>query len=361
MICCWPGGNGNDTLHGGAGSDTMIGRNGHDTYYVTDLGDRVVEKADGGNDTLYINRDTTLAKTLENLHVQGSAQVGNAKANRLYGTIEDNLLQGLADNDRLYVNSGHDTLKGGLGTDYMSGGSGNDVYSVDHANDRINEYWNGGYGKVISSVSITSSHNYRVEEYVLLGTEDLDVTDYTWGSALIRGNAGDNVLRGGRGADTMLGGLGDDTFHVSDSRDQVIEGAGAGHDKVVSSASHHLSAHVEALELIRNGSGIGNGLDNQLTGSRFNNTLIDAAGADTFVLDRALDPGNVYTITDFVSGVDTILLRSTEFTGLSAGALPTSALRGGTAAVDADDHFMGGGSTTPAYSRKSAFALRQIS
>ncbi len=344
-------GNGSDTLQGGAGSDTMIGGGGHDTYFVTDLGDRVVEKADGGTDTLYINWDTTLAQTLENLYLQGSARVGNgnAKNNRIFGTIEDNLLQGLAGNDSLYGNNGHDTLKGGLGADYMSGGRGNDVYFIDHANDRVNEYWSNGYDKVISSVSITSNHNYRVEEFVLLGTEDLDVTAYTWGSALIRGNAGNNVLRGATGVDTMLGGLGDDTFHVSSNRDQVIEGAGAGHDKVVSSVNYHLSAHVEALELIRGRSGIGNGLDNQLTGSRYDDTLIGregsdtltgGAGADTFVFDRALGSDNVDTITDFISGVDTILLRSTHFAGLSTVALPASALRGGTAAVDADDRII---------------------
>ncbi|WP_233149369.1 calcium-binding protein [Herbaspirillum camelliae] len=57
----------NNILDGLGGADTMTGGKGDDSYYVDNRGDRVVEKAGEGIDTVYATVSTTLADNVENL------------------------------------------------------------------------------------------------------------------------------------------------------------------------------------------------------------------------------------------------------------------------------------------------------
>ncbi|WP_413456784.1 calcium-binding protein [Herbaspirillum huttiense] len=57
----------NNILDGLGGADTMTGGKGDDSYYVDNSGDRVVEKAGEGTDTVYATVSTTLADNVENL------------------------------------------------------------------------------------------------------------------------------------------------------------------------------------------------------------------------------------------------------------------------------------------------------
>jgi Ca2+-binding RTX toxin-like protein len=95
-------------------------------------------------------------------------------------------------------------------------------------------------------------------------------------AALIEGTPQDDFLEGtpeadtldGKaGIDTMMGLGGNDTYIVSQSEDEIIEGAGEGIDSVKSIASYTLPIFVENLRLLGslpiNGSG--NGLRNRLT------------------------------------------------------------------------------------------------
>ncbi|WP_245148670.1 hypothetical protein [Avibacterium paragallinarum] len=83
----------------------------------------------------------------------------------------------------------------------------------------------------------------------------------------------------------MIGGKGDDIYLVDSSLDEVVEMAGEGIDKVISSVSYTLSTHLENLTLSGEKpiSGAGNGLDNVLEGNESNNRLIGYAGNDTLI------------------------------------------------------------------------------
>ncbi|HCF9255140.1 TPA: hypothetical protein NI610_006146, partial [Pseudomonas aeruginosa] len=82
------GGQGNDRLSGGAGADVMIGGAGNDTYVVDNLGDLVVEFANGGVDTVESSITLTLAAYFENLLLTGSSAIHGT------GNELDNLLTG---------------------------------------------------------------------------------------------------------------------------------------------------------------------------------------------------------------------------------------------------------------------------
>lgn len=129
------GGSGNDELSGGAGADSMVGGGGNDRYLVN-AGDRTVEVAGGGTDTVSSGVSWTLAKNLEQLLLSGGAAIngtGNTAANTLTGNRAANQLSGREGNDRLLGKDGADTLVGGAGADTLTGGGGADRFVVDDA------------------------------------------------------------------------------------------------------------------------------------------------------------------------------------------------------------------------------------
>jgi len=138
---------GDDTLDGGAGNDSIVGGLGDDTYYVDSTGDRVVELANQGTDTVVSDISLSLAKVanVENWVGIGSADIaatGNALGNSLTG------------------NSGANTIDGGLGIDTLTGGAGADRFVFSSKlgatnTDTITDFVSGG-DKIQLSKSVFS-------------------------------------------------------------------------------------------------------------------------------------------------------------------------------------------------------------
>ena len=306
------GGDGADTIYGGTGSaDSMTGGNGDDTYYVDSTGDKISEGTTGGTgDLVYSSATYTLSLNVEDLILTGTGNLngtGNSGANELTGTIGDNSLAGGSGNDAVIGSDGDDTLNGESGVDTMTGGSGDDAYFIDNPLDIVTELADEGNDTVNSTVTWTLAADF--EHLTLIGSTGASGT----GNALdneIKGNIGSNLLQGlggddnivgdftsstlsggndtldgGAGNNTLIGGLGSDTYLVTTGTDTILENLDSGTDTVFSDVSITLASNVENLVLnsLAAWNGIGNTLDNMLTGNDSNNEIAGLDGADTLI------------------------------------------------------------------------------
>jgi Ca2+-binding RTX toxin-like protein len=219
-------------IDGGAGADTMTGKLGNDTYVVDDAGDKVVEAANAGNDTILTTLSLTLGLNIENgtiLSTAGLQVNGNTLANRLQGG------DGI---DTLVGGSGNDMIDGGSGPDVFAGEAGNDVYYVDSDNsvagipaDIIYEAANGGTDTVYADRSAGSFQLYaNIETLILAGQ-----TTYGIGNDLansLNGNGSVNGLYGLDGNDTLVGGAGNDALFGGNGNDVFVYERGTGTDAI---------------------------------------------------------------------------------------------------------------------------------
>jgi Ca2+-binding RTX toxin-like protein len=185
------GRDGSDVLFGGAGVDTLRGGVGDDTYHVDDPADVVTEDPGEGSDTIRASISYTQPANVENLILEGSANLsgtGNALANIMTGTAGDNSLVGGGGDDRISGAGGGDVLDGGDGRDAVSGGAGSD--------------------RVFGGAGLDTVRGGASNDVVMGGA----------GSDRVFGGAGNDRLTGGRGRDIETGGSGRDRF-IFDDRD----------------------------------------------------------------------------------------------------------------------------------------------
>ncbi|PZU10861.1 calcium-binding protein [Sphingomonas sp.] len=189
---------GNNVLAGYGGAETMIGGLGDDTYYVDNIGDKVIEAQGAGNDTIYSSVSYSLFQQfVETLTLTGSLNIdatGNAQNNIINGNYGNNVMNGMA------------------GADIMSGGAGDDTYYVDNVGDQVIEYQGYGNDKVYSSIGFDLAGQF-IEALELTGSNAINALGNSQDNVLI-GNGANNVLTGRGGSDTFgfRTGFGHDTI-----------------------------------------------------------------------------------------------------------------------------------------------------
>jgi Ca2+-binding RTX toxin-like protein len=156
-------------------------------------------------------------------------------------------------NDTVYAKAGNDTVYAGKGNDIVFGQQGNDSLWGHEGNDALI----GGDGN-----------------------------DY------LNGGDGNDILDGGLGADTLEGGTGNDIYVVDNLNDKIIDSPGTGIEKVIASVDWALGSGLDNLTLIGTAiNGIGNNLNNEITGNSKDNYLNGGDGNDT--LDGGLGADNL--------------------------------------------------------------------
>src|SRR5262245_58330571 len=111
---------GNDWLSAAGGANQLYGGTGNDGYSIDNAGDVVIENAGEGIDTIYATAHFRLPANMENLVLQGSADLqayGNGENNAIYGNAGSNIVDGGGGADGMIGGRGNDTLTGGLGAD----------------------------------------------------------------------------------------------------------------------------------------------------------------------------------------------------------------------------------------------------
>lgn len=235
-------------------------------------------------------------------------------------------VKGLGGNDTLLGQDSDDTISGGDGDDLIQGSFNSDSLSGDDGDDRI----------------------FAATQDNPDGSSSDDTMSGGLGEDTITGARGDDIISGGAGIDVLRGGDGDDVYFVN-LHGEAIEAVNEGIDTVRSTANYALGANIENLVQLggANLTGVGNVLDNRITGNTGANTLdgrsgddvlTGGAGADRFVFSTAPNAAvNVDRITDFQVNVDEIRLDNAVFDALPNGALAAGAFRIGAAAADAND------------------------
>ncbi|WP_186767250.1 calcium-binding protein [Devosia ginsengisoli] len=308
------GNGGNNILDGGLGQDAMSGGAGDDTYIVDNAGDTVTELAGGGNDTVHSSLAShTLAGETENLVLIAGAidGTGNTLDNRLTGNGGNNILDGGLGTDTVVLSGNIEDH------DFARAGAIFTVQSVTGGLDTLVSIENVDLGGVVYNM-VRGTNAPNTGGAALNGTAGADLLLGFNGGDELHGGEGNDILYGGRGVDFMAGGAGDDTYLVIQGRDFVNELAdgGSGIDTIISGVNRNLNyaAHVvgdvENLKLIGAAlNGVGNGLDNVITGNANNNTLSGGLGNDTLIGNEGADilnGGGWHDILEGGAGDDTL-------------------------------------------------------
>ena len=324
---------------------TYDGGAGDDIYYVNGGGVTVIEQVGGGNDEVRVSyKDHTLAANVERLTYTGTGTFTG------WGNATDNIITGVNGNDMLYGGGGADQFFGGAGRDTVSY-----LDSTVAVNINLKTGVNSGIGAgdTYNSIEVIAGSKYNdtfvVDSRIsgVDGGEGFDTVDYSTSAAAVNIDIRPGTSLPGVGGDsqgvtltnvekvigsafndtfttdaylfaTYDGGAGDDIYYVNGGGVTVIEQVGGGNDEVrVSYKDHTLAANVERLTYTGTGSftGVGNAIDNIITGGNGNDLLYGGGGADQFIGGGGMD---TVSYDDSTVGVS-INLKTGISTGIATG------------------------------------------
>jgi len=266
--------------------------------------------------------------------------------NIITGTIANENFSTTGEKDTINAQGGNDTITSSFENlqpnDSLNGGTGNDTLII-----------TGGTATDAISISVNNTNNQlNIVGTTIINFEQFDLSGFGGktnflGAATndwIKAGIGNDILNGGAGADTMIGGAGNDSYYVDNVGDSIIENANQGTDTVFTTITYTLAANVENLTLQGTTAinGIGNDLNNTITGNTVANTLNGGAGADTLIggvgndnlslglNDNAIDNVNyvlgdgVDTVTQFIRGIGGDKLNFSGITNLDVKTSGTS-------------------------------------
>jgi Ca2+-binding RTX toxin-like protein len=310
---------GDDYLDGGTGADNLNGGAGNDTFVVDAIGDKVVELANEGYDTVKVHQGALSSGSyVLQANIEAGELLADAGNAKLYGNELDNLLKG---------NAGNNWLDGGAGADSMEGGAGDDYYIVDNAGDQIVELANGGYDTVQVYASnyvmqdhveklqlfatgtpqamVTAKGNSQSNEMVVMGAQYAHLYGEGGDDVLYAGPGGAN-LNGGAGKDRLYGGSGRDNLDGRDGGDFDELYGGAGNDTLFADRDYVKGgAGDDTLYSTPTGAstfewGLGDGRDTLWSASALDVVKFSGAG---YALTATLSRGDLVLTTDGRNGV----------------------------------------------------------
>ncbi len=271
-----------------------------------------------GSDTLHLDlsRLGDLSATVELVQFGGGA--GYARADGLeirFNGVERFSVVGTRYDDRLQGAAGADTLDGYSGRDTLIGAAGNDTYIVDSVQDVVSELAAGGTDTVWAWTGYSLQRLGAVENLRLLSASAANGTGNALANVLYAG-AGDNVLDG-------LGGI--DTVSYRDAGAAVTASLATSAAQATGGSGLDTLLGIERLVGSRFADRLtGNAGANRLDGGAGSDRLTGGAGADGFVLRDTVGSD---TITDFVSGTDTLMIDRTRLPVGDGDALLEGAVR----------------------------------
>ena len=326
-------GNSSDNiLDGVTGLDTMIGGLGNDTYYVDNIGDKVVENANEGIDTAQSKISYTLGNNVENVNLLdfGKAEKGlvDGQAVLVYGYPKANELDYMqGDAVANYKGTCALTSIANLLTQAKTPTTEAQVVSLAIANNwavtstTATDYQRGGSNYLQQQALLSS---YGTDNALISGYNEQGVANLIrsgrgvimavnagklWGDANYLDNGGVNHVVTVTGAvygesDGILQG-----FYIADSGRQLVSDM----TRFVSITDFRAAANVPSSYAIyttaagklwdENINATGNSLDNTIIGNRGNNILNGLAGNDSLIGGL----GNDTYVFGLSSGTDTIV------------------------------------------------------
>jgi Ca2+-binding RTX toxin-like protein len=357
-----------------------------------------------GNSLVLAGSLTTSSSLAYVITVKATDPAGNSFTKSLTVTVKDDeTVEGTAGDD-IFTYSGSVTYTrwdGLAGTDTLNmtaakvgiAANGTDVTIDIDLNGTINfstanVEWltlSGTQAAVLADLSSTALTGGGVKITGTAGADTLDaakagisvVIDGGVGNDVIQGSSKADILIGGAGADKLYanggadilrGGAGNDAYYLDDPIQQVIEYDNEGTDRVIVKFDYALGDNIEDLTFAGTigRHGIGNALNNRMTGSTGNDVLEGLDGADTLIGDAGNDlliggagadtltggagadtirftiletSAQRDTVTDFTSGVDRIEFARgvfAGFAGAAAGSIDSAAFYLGAGATAAE-------------------------